>query len=126
MTRAQQHPPTQLKISGRTSMKHTVLASRGRLAAFYLAVLALPLLLSFFARAAEVTATISGTVNDSTGAVVPKATVPLTNTGTSVSRTVLTDSGGLYLFTLIPIGTYRLTVEQAGFRKYVRDGIVLN
>ncbi|HXM21645.1 MAG TPA: carboxypeptidase regulatory-like domain-containing protein [Terriglobales bacterium] len=107
-------------------MKHTVLASRGRLAAFYLAVLVLPLLLSFSARAAEVTATISGTVNDSTGAVVPKATVTLTNTGTNVSRTILTESSGSYLFTLVPIGSYRLTVEQTGFRKYIRDGIVLN
>jgi hypothetical protein len=107
-------------------MKYTVRASRGRLAAFYLAVLVLPLVLSFLVHAAEVTATISGTVNDSTGAMVPKATVTLTNTGTNVSRTALTDSSGSYLFTLVPIGTYRLTVEQTGFRKYVRDGIVLN
>jgi len=107
-------------------MKHTVRASRGRRAAFYLAVLLLLLLLSFLVRAAEVTATISGTVNDSTGAVVPRATVRLTNPGTNVARTVVTDSGGSYLFTLVPIGTYRLTVEQTGFRKYVRDGIVLN
>jgi hypothetical protein len=107
-------------------MKHTVRASRGRLAAFYTAVLILPFLLSFVVRAAEVTATISGTVNDTTGAVVPKATVTLTNTGTNLSRTVVTDSGGSYLFTLVPIGTYRLTVEQTGFQKYVREGIVLN
>src|SRR5579864_7559813 len=110
----------------RTSMKYLVRASRGRLAAFYLAALLLPLLFSFLVRAAEVTATISGMVNDATGAVVPKATVTLTNTGTNVSRTTLTDSGGSYLFTLVPIGTYRLSVEQTGFRKYVRDGIVLN
>src|ERR1700674_2437108 len=93
MTRVK-HPPTQLKVSGRTSMKHTVRASRGRLAVFYLAVMVLPLLLSFLVHAAEVTATISGTVNDSTGAVVPKATVTLTNTGTNLSRAVVTDNSG--------------------------------
>jgi len=107
-------------------MKHTVRASRGRLAAFYLTVLVLPFLLSFLVHAAEVTATISGTVRDATGAVVPKARVTLTNKATNVSRTVVTDSSGSYLFTLVGIGTYRLTVEQTGFRKYVRDGIVLN
>ena len=75
-------------------MTHTV---RGRLAAFCLAVLVLPFLISFLVHAAEVTATISGTVNDATGAVVPKATVTLTNKATNASRTVVTDSGGSYL-----------------------------
>ena len=107
-------------------MTHPVRASRGQLATFCLAVMFLPFLLSFLIHAAEVTATISGTVKDATGAVVPKATVTLTNKATNVSRTVMTDSGGSYLFTLVGIGTYRLTVEQTGFRKYVREGIVLN
>src|SRR5271169_1638620 len=107
-------------------MKQIVRASHRQMAPFYLAVLILPFLLSFLVHAAEVTATISGTVNDATGAVVPKATVTLTNKATNGSRTVLTDSGGSYLFTLVGIGTYRVTVEQTGFRKYVRDGIVLN
>jgi Carboxypeptidase regulatory-like domain/TonB dependent receptor len=78
------------------------------------------------ARAAEVTATISGTVTDSTGAVMPKVPVTLTNTGTNVSRTILTENDGSYLFTLVPIGTYRVTAERAGFRRYVREGIVLS
>ena len=107
-------------------MNHAVRASRIRLAAFFLAVLLLPFLFSFLVRAAEVTATISGTVNDATGAVVPKATVTLINTGTNLSRKTMTDSGGSYVFTLVPIGTYRVTVEQTGFRKYVHEGVVLN
>jgi hypothetical protein len=107
-------------------MKHTVRAWRGQLVAFCVAGLVLVFLLSFLAHAAEVTATISGSVNDSSGAVVPKAAVTLTNTGTNVSRTIQTESSGSYLFTLVPIGNYRLSVEQSGFRKYVRDGIVLN
>jgi len=94
--------------------------------AFYVLLLTLLMLSHVSLRAADVTATISGTVKDSTGAVVSKASVTLTNTGTNVSRTILTGMDGSYLFTLVPIGTYRLTVEQTGFRKYVRDGIVLN
>jgi carboxypeptidase family protein len=106
-------------------MKHAS-ASSGRVVGF-LALLAAALLLSVLsAVAADVTATISGTVTDSTGAVLSKATVNLTNTGTNVSRAVMTGNDGSYLFNLVPIGTYRVSVEQAGFRKYIRDGIVLN
>ena len=107
-------------------MKH-VSASQGWSARYFFAVFAVALsLIAFPARAAEVTATISGTVKDPTGALVAKANVTLTNTGTNVSHSVLTGNDGSYLFTLVPIGTYRLTVEQSGFRKYVREGIVLN
>jgi outer membrane receptor protein involved in Fe transport len=76
--------------------------------------------------AAETTATISGTVQDSSGAVIANAPVTLTNVGTNISKSIRTGTDGSYLFTLVPIGTYQLTVQQAGFRKYVRDGIVLN
>jgi hypothetical protein len=94
---------------------------------FQLTFLILILLMtSFSTRAAELTATLSGTVKDSTGAVVSRANVTVTNTGTNASRSSVTLGDGSYQFTLLPIGTYRVTVEQAGFRKYVRDGIVLN
>ncbi len=76
--------------------------------------------------AAETTATVSGTVQDSSGAVVANAPVTLTNVGTNISKSIHTGSDGSYLFTLVPIGTYQLTVQQSGFRKYVRDGIILN
>jgi hypothetical protein len=78
------------------------------------------------AKAAETTATISGAVRDSTGAVVAKAPITLTNVGTNISKSIESGDDGFYLFTLVPIGTYRLSVEQPGFRKYVREGIVLN
>lgn len=94
---------------------------------FLFAVAALVhLLLAGAARSAEVTATLSGVVRDASGAVVSHAAVTLTNTATNVSRKGSTADDGAYLFSLIPIGTYRLTVEQQGFRKSVRDGIVLN
>jgi len=84
------------------------------------------LLLAGVAHAAETTATISGTVRDTSGAVLSKATLQLTNVGTNVSRTITAGTDGSYLFSLVPIGTYRLEVTQKGFAKYVRDGIVLN
>src|SRR3984957_18114920 len=84
------------------------------------------LLSSFSMHAAEVTATLSGTVKDSTGAVVSRASVIVTNTDTNAARSSMTLNDGSYQFTLLPIGTYRVTVEQTGFRKYVREGIVLN
>jgi Carboxypeptidase regulatory-like domain len=80
---------------------------------------ALPLL------GADVTAALSGTVKDASGAVVSGATITLTNTQTNISRTLKTGSDGSYSFTLVPVGNYKLTVEQTGFRKYVQDGIVL-
>src|ERR1700716_857372 len=76
--------------------------------------------------AAEVTANISGTVADSTGAVVPKAKVTLTNTSTGEARSLATENDGSYQFTKLPIGTYRLAVEQSGLNRYVHEGIVLN
>jgi type 1 fimbria pilin len=107
-------------------MKRNVVASRIRLVAAGLSFALTALLLASSSRAAEVTANISGTVSDSSGAVVPNANVPLTNTATNESRSVATESAGSYQFTKLPIGTYRLTIEQTGFNKYVREGIVLN
>jgi len=84
---------------------------------FFAAVLSL--------QAAEVTSNLSGTVHDASGAVVTGVKVTLTNTQTNISRSVQTGADGSYSFTLIPVGNYKLTVEQTGFRKYVQDGIVL-
>jgi hypothetical protein len=106
-------------------MKHKRITLRGLSGVLCFASLALTLLFPLSA-AADVTATVYGTVEDSTGAVIAKAPTTLTNTATNVARTILTENDGSYAFTLVPIGTYRLTVEQPGFRKYVRDGIVLN
>lgn len=70
-------------------------------------------------------ATLVGTVKDSTGAVVPAAKVLVVNTQTSfVSESVTSAKGNYYVPYLNP-GTYRVTVEAAGFKQYVRDGIVL-
>src|SRR5579871_6691954 len=109
----------------RPSMKSQTVSAR-LLCWYCLVFVELLILVSASSHAADVTATLSGTLKDASGAVVAKANVTLTNTGTNFSRTIASGPDGAYLFTLVPIGTYRLTVEQTGFRKYVRDGIVLN
>ena len=74
---------------------------------------------------AQATARLTGVVKDSSGSTVPSAVVTLTNQGTNVNRTTKTESDGTYLFSLVDVGTYRLAVEHAGFKKNVQDGIVL-
>jgi len=86
---------------------------------------AVVLLLASHVSAQQATALITGTVKDQSGAVVVGAKVTLTNSGTNVSRTTKTGKDGDYVFTLIPIGIYQLTVEQQGFDKYVQKGITL-
>jgi len=77
------------------------------------------------AQAQQATAQITGTVKDATGAVVPAAKVTLKNAGTNITRTVNSGKDGAYLFTLVPIGTYEITVEATGFAKAVQTGIGL-
>ena len=69
--------------------------------------------------------TIQGSVADSTGAVIPNATVTLTESSTQVKHTATTDSGGQYVFPNIVIGTYSVNVTVPGFESYTRTGNVL-
>ncbi|MGH9606603.1 MAG: carboxypeptidase regulatory-like domain-containing protein [Terracidiphilus sp.] len=75
---------------------------------------------------AQVTATLSGTVEDSTGGVIPNAQVTLTNKGTAQARTVETNGAGLYAFPSLVPGTYNLRATAKGFKNKVISGIVLN
>jgi protocatechuate 3,4-dioxygenase beta subunit len=61
------------------------------------------------------TALVLGTVTDPGGAVVPDATVSLTNTATNETKTLTTNSAGQYVFPGIAPGTYTLKVSKAGF-----------
>ena len=72
-----------------------------------------------------VTGTILGRVTDSTGAVVAGASVQIQNTETGLSRTEQADSEGRYSARNLPLGSYSVTVQQAGFQTAVRRGIVL-
>ena len=71
------------------------------------------------------TGTISGTVFDQSGAVLPGAEVTATQTETGFKRSVVTDETGSYLLTNLPVGPYRFEAGLPGFRTYVQTGIVL-
>ncbi len=68
---------------------------------------------------------IEGTVTDSNGAVVVNANLIVTNIETGASRALKSDESGFYRAPLLPLGSYRVTVEAANFKKLVRDGITL-
>src|SRR5688572_22765454 len=70
--------------------------------------------------------TITGTVQDATGAVVPEAKVTLTNTLTGVNFTVPTTSVGDYTVPQLPPGIYTIRVEKEGFRPATVTGLNLN
>jgi hypothetical protein len=67
---------------------------------------------------------IRGVVTDSMGAAVPNAKVTITGAETTVAVPVTTDGAGRYVVPLPP-GTYTLSVEAAGFKRYAQDGIRL-
>jgi Carboxypeptidase regulatory-like domain/TonB dependent receptor len=69
--------------------------------------------------------TLLGTVTDSQGAAVPGATITITETGTNITRTAVTNASGNYIFSNLKDGIYRLTAELPGFRKVARDGVVV-
>ena len=72
------------------------------------------------------TATVRGTVEDSSGGVLPGATVTITNTGTKAVQTVVTDDRGQYQFGALFPGTYDLKVELSGFKTYEQKSLGLN
>ena len=75
---------------------------------------------------ASVTASISGTVKDVSGASIPGATVTATNTGTGIAETRIANGQGFYSFQTLPLGTYVLTVAQKGFKEYQQTDLVLD
>ena len=77
--------------------------------------------------AQETTGSIAGTVTDPSGAVVPNATVTITDTDKNVVvRTLTTGGSGEYSAPGLPIGHYSVSVEASGFQTYRQTGISLN
>src|SRR5258708_6493781 len=75
---------------------------------------------------AGVTASISGTVKDTSGAAVVGAKVTATNTETSIASTQPTNGQGYYSFQALPLGHYDIEVQQTGFKVYRQTGVVLD
>jgi hypothetical protein len=77
------------------------------------------------AAAQEVRASITGTVSDPSGSPIPGAKVTATNTASNVAVATETNASGTYLTPFLPPGAYRLAVEGQGFKRFVRENIVL-
>ena len=69
--------------------------------------------------------TITGTVMDATSAVIPGVNIVATNTQTSSRYETVTTETGNYTLTLLPAGTYEVSAELPGFKKYVRQGVTV-
>ena len=77
------------------------------------------------ASAQAIGAGIEGSVTDSSGAMIPGATVTVTSTETNQQRSVITNSAGFYALPNLPPGRYRLQVSMAGFQTNVRENFEL-
>jgi hypothetical protein len=75
--------------------------------------------------AQSATGSIDGTVVDQTGARIPGVTVSLTNPQTGLSRSVATDSAGLFRLPLLPVGFYDLVAELSGFETVKKPALVV-
>ncbi|HEX4488984.1 MAG TPA: TonB-dependent receptor [Terriglobales bacterium] len=80
--------------------------------------------LSVPAFAQKITGDISGTVTDSSGALVANVTITALNKGTGVTRTTTSTSSGSYRLTELPSGDYKVTAGAAGFKTLIRDAVV--
>ena len=78
---------------------------------------------SMFAQASG--GALLGRVSDETGGALPGVTVTATNNATGVSRSVVTGSDGTYRFAALPIGTYTVVADLAGFNTTTTNNVVV-
>ena len=90
-----------------------------------LGMLAAIILLPVQGRAQVSGATLTGTVTDPSGAVVPKATITISNTATGIVHTAITNSAGRYTVPTLAPGTYDIVVKATGFRTSLRNALRL-
>ncbi|MCC7241431.1 MAG: TonB-dependent receptor [Acidobacteria bacterium] len=88
--------------------------------------LALATALPIAAQSTAINGTVEGTITDEQAAVLPGVTVTVVNLDTGDTRVVVTNASGLYRAPLLPLGTYRVSAELQGFKKFERAGIGLS
>lgn len=86
-------------------------------------LIVLALIVSATAVAQSDRGTITGTVTDAGEGVVPGATVLVINTGTGAEYNTITTVTGNFSIAQLPVGTYDLSVESAGFKRHAREGL---
>ncbi len=74
----------------------------------------------------QVFGTISGTISDKSGAVVPGAQITITNKSTGLSQTTKTNDSGYYVLSNLPSGKYDVTAEKEGFQRCTNTGVILD
>jgi hypothetical protein len=78
-------------------------------------------------RAQNVNAALHGTVTDTTGAVIPDATVTVLNVSVGITTVAQTDKSGYYILPKLQVGgPYTVTITAVGFEKYAQTGLILN
>src|SRR5437879_525018 len=75
---------------------------------------------------AAVGGSISGTVKDSTGGVIPGAMITVTNTAVRTAFKTMTDNRGYFSFPNLAVGRYDLTIEATGFKPQKKSGLVID
>src|SRR6266849_538313 len=112
-----------MKVDARFRQARTIYCQNILTAALVAAVI---LFAAPLANAQSTGGRIRGTVIDSSGAAIAAAKVSIINEATSATRETEAGAGGEYIFLEVPVGTYEVNAQSAGFKKYVRKGIVLN
>ena len=116
------------RSSGRTGFREAngYLKMRAPGTRFSLLVIVLAIAAAVFPAWAGVDGRISGTVRDASGAVVPQAEITARNTETDARLVARSDDRGAYSFPALPVGRYELTFSAAGFRPYLRTGVIVD
>ncbi len=89
-------------------------------------LVAMLLSVSAFAQSQAANGSIEGTVSDPQGGVLPGVVVTITNTDTGAERSLVTNELGLFRAPLLPLGSYRVTAELQGFKKFAQSNITLS
>jgi hypothetical protein len=72
------------------------------------------------------TATLTGTVVDKSGAVIPQATVVITDEASGVTRTTISDARGFFSLVAVPVATYDVKISAPGFNSLLRKGVAVH
>lgn len=100
-------------------------SKRVKCALFNIFLVVLLLLAMSHSSLAQVTASITGRVEDTSGAAIPGVTVTVTSLETGAARTIEADDAGSYRAVSLPVGRYEVKAEKAGFKTAVQTGITL-